>query len=210
MDALASIKKYKIISIIRGLDKNTVLEAVKALIEGGVKNIEVTLNSPSALKSIEKIREQYEGQVAIGAGTVLDATTAREAILAGADFILAPSVNLATIEMAKKYGKVSIPGALSATEILTAFEHGADIVKVFPAMSPSYIKDIRGPLPQIPLLPTGGVSIDNAPEFLKVGAFGLGIGSAIVNSKEKMNAQTYDQIVKRAQSFMGLIERKED
>ncbi|MFX3619106.1 MAG: bifunctional 4-hydroxy-2-oxoglutarate aldolase/2-dehydro-3-deoxy-phosphogluconate aldolase [Sporolactobacillus sp.] len=210
MDALASIKKYKIISIIRGLDKNTVLEAVKALIEGGVKNIEVTLNSPSALKSIEKIREQYEGQVAIGAGTVLDATTAREAILAGADFILAPSVNLATIEMAKKYGKVSIPGALSATEILTAFEHGADIVKVFPAMSPSYIKDIRGPLPQIPLLPTGGVSIDNAPEFLKVGAFGLGIGSAIVNSKEKMNSQTYDQIVKRAQSFMGLIERKED
>ena len=158
----------------------------KALEAGGAKFIEVTMSTPNALKVIEALAETMGDRVGIGVGTVLDPETARAAILAGAEYIVAPTLRLSVIEMAKRYSKLSFPGALTPTEILTAWEAGADMVKVFPAgrVGPTYIKDIHGPLPQIKLMPTGGVSIENCGEFIKNGAAAVTAASCIAPRKD--------------------------
>ncbi|MBU7591717.1 bifunctional 4-hydroxy-2-oxoglutarate aldolase/2-dehydro-3-deoxy-phosphogluconate aldolase [Metabacillus halosaccharovorans] len=206
MTTLNRILENKIIAIIRGADPNDVMKITEALLNGGVTTIEVTMNSPKALSVIEKITEEFGDQVLVGAGTVLDAETARHAILAGAKFILSPTVNSDTINLTKRYGAISIPGGFTPTEVLSAYENGGDIIKVFPGiLGPSYIKDILGPLPQIPLLPTGGVDLENINAFLKAGAVGCGIGSALVNSKQQVNEEYIEQLTSKARQFVSKV-----
>jgi 2-dehydro-3-deoxyphosphogluconate aldolase/(4S)-4-hydroxy-2-oxoglutarate aldolase len=206
MNTLSAILENKIISIVRGADAQDVVKIANALKEGGIKLIEITMNSPEALTAIEKVSKEMGGDMHVGAGTVLDPETARAAILAGAKFILSPTVNLETIKMTKRYGAVSIPGAFTPTEILSAFENGGDIIKVFPASSGvNYIKDIRGPLPHIPLLPTGGVNLENILEFQKAGASGFGIGSSLVNTKNEITEDYLKELTQKSKSYISVI-----
>ncbi|MEC0273490.1 bifunctional 4-hydroxy-2-oxoglutarate aldolase/2-dehydro-3-deoxy-phosphogluconate aldolase [Peribacillus frigoritolerans] len=206
MNELSAILEHKVISIVRGSKPGDMVKIAGALRNGGVKLIEITLNSPNALQSIELVSEAFGDEMVIGAGTVLDKETARAAILAGAKFILSPTVNLETIKLTKRYGAVSIPGAFTPTEILTAYENGGDIIKVFPAsIGPGYINDIRGPLSHIPLLPTGGVTLENIREFQKKGAVGFGIGSALVDTKHEVNEKYLYDLTRKAEAFVSAV-----
>ncbi len=206
MDTLSAIQDQKLIAIIRNLPPADVLKVSKALRDGGVRIIEITMNSPKALTVIEELTSELGDDIIVGAGTVLDPETARAAILAGAKFILSPTVNLETIKCTKRYGALSIPGAFTPTEILTAFEHGADIVKVFPAsLGSDYIKDILGPLSQIPLLPTGGVNLENIQSFIRAGAIGCGIGGSLVNSEEPVTEKYLAGLTDKAEQFISVV-----
>jgi 2-dehydro-3-deoxyphosphogluconate aldolase / (4S)-4-hydroxy-2-oxoglutarate aldolase len=208
MDVLSTIKQEKMIAIIRGSEPGDALAISKALYRGGVRAIEITLNSPGALTSIEKVRSEMADDLVVGAGTVLDPESARSALLAGAQFILSPSLHIDTIKMTKRYGAVSIPGAFTPTEILKAYEEGGDIIKVFPASSlgPDYVKDIQGPLPQIPLLPTGGIDLNNIAEYIAKGAAGVGLGSSLVNSKESVTEAYLEKLTQTARQFKAKVE----
>jgi 2-dehydro-3-deoxyphosphogluconate aldolase/(4S)-4-hydroxy-2-oxoglutarate aldolase len=206
MNALSEILENKIIAIIRGANPNDVIRISQALCDGGIKLIEITMNSPNALSVIKQVSSELGDKVLVGAGTVLDAETARSAILAGATFILSPTVDIETIKLTKRYGAVSIPGAFTPTEILSAYEKGADIIKVFPAtLGPNYIKDILGPLPQIPLLPTGGIDLENLNQYIDAGAVGCGIGSALVNTKHEITEEYLQQLTKKASQFVSAL-----
>ncbi|WP_026677403.1 bifunctional 4-hydroxy-2-oxoglutarate aldolase/2-dehydro-3-deoxy-phosphogluconate aldolase [Fictibacillus gelatini] len=209
MKALAHILEHKIIAIIRGANPEDVLAISRALKDGGVSILEITLNSPKALSTIEKVADEFGDEVLVGAGTVLDAESARAALLSGAKFILSPTVNRQTIEMTKRYGAVSIPGALTPTEILTAYEHGADIIKVFPAnaVGVSYIKDIHGPLPHIPLMPTGGVDLTNIGGYFRAGAVAAGLGSSLVNAKHQVTESYLNDLTEKAAAFVAEVSK---
>ncbi|MGC4376678.1 bifunctional 4-hydroxy-2-oxoglutarate aldolase/2-dehydro-3-deoxy-phosphogluconate aldolase [Fictibacillus sp. Mic-4] len=209
MKALAHILEHKIIAIIRGANPEDVLAISRALKDGGVSILEITLNSPKALSTIEKVADEFGDEVLVGAGTVLDAESARAALLSGAKFILSPTVNRQTIEMTKRYGAVSIPGALTPTEILTAYEHGADIIKVFPAnaVGVSYIKDIHGPLPHIPLMPTGGVDLTNIGGYFRAGAVAAGLGSSLVNAKHQVTESYLNDLTEKAAAFVAEVNK---
>jgi 2-dehydro-3-deoxyphosphogluconate aldolase/(4S)-4-hydroxy-2-oxoglutarate aldolase len=168
--------------------------------------LEITLNSPDALGAIERVVDRLGDQILVGAGTVLDGEAAAAAISAGAKFIISPSLDRATIETTKKLGAISIPGAFTATEILQAHRWGADIVKVFPAsVGPGYFSDLRGPLPHIPLMPTGGVNLDNIREFFKAGAVAFGIGSALVKATPAVTGEYLQQLKTRAEQYIQAI-----
>ncbi len=206
MTTLSGILNHKIVAIIRGAKPDDVFLIASALSEGGVKHLEVTLNSPDALTAINKIASKMNEVVTVGAGTVLDATMAKEAIDAGAKFIISPSLDIETILATKQGGAVSIPGAFSATEIFTAFKHGADIIKVFPAsVGPGYIKDLRGPFPQIPLMPTGGVNLSNIREFQKSGAVAFGVGSALVDTSLKISDAYLNDLIEKAKKYVEAV-----
>src|SRR5687768_11566947 len=188
MDTLQRILEQKIVAIIRGAQPGDVIPIAKALAAGGVKVLEITINSPDAIGAIRRLSEQLGNELLIGAGTVLDAATAKEVIVAGARFIISPIVDIETIKATRDAGAVSIPGAFTATEIHTAYKSGGQIIKVFPASAgPSYIKDIRGPLPHIPLMPTGGVDLDNIKEFKQAGAVAFGIATALVDTSKSID-----------------------
>lgn len=207
MNPLAHILTHKVVAIVRGADPNSLLRIAQALHAGGVRTMEITLNSPGALASIEEISRKMEGQMLVGAGTVLDSETARAALLAGARFIISPTLNKKTIRMTKRYGAVSIPGAYTATEILQAYEYGGDVIKVFPASAggPGYFKDIAGPLPFIPLMPTGGVSLDNIKGFVDAGAAAFGLGSSLVDTREVVTDEYLARLTARARQFVAAV-----
>lgn len=179
------IERTGLIAIVRLDSSAELVQAAKAIAAGGVSVIEFTLTTPGALRTIEAAAKELGGEVLIGAGTVLDAETARAAILAGAEFVVAPTLNTDVIEMCHRYDKVVIPGAYTPTEILTAWEHGADFVKLFPAEvgGPAFLKAVRAPLPQVKLIPVGGVSVETAGPFIRAGAAALGVGSNLVDKK---------------------------
>lgn len=207
MDVRSILFEEKLIAIIRNIDPNHVLEVCQALYEGGIQVMEITMNSPKALSLIEEVSDKLGDKVVVGAGTVLDPETARAAILAGAQFLISPTVHLETIKMTKRYGAISIPGAFTPTEILTAYEHGADMIKVFPALlGPEYIKSILGPLAQIPLLATGGVDLTNIKDYLTAGAVGCGIGGSLVNSKEPVTPAYLSQLTEKARKYVQAVE----
>lgn len=207
MTTLSSLLETKIIAIIRGANPGDVLKIAKALYEGGVKALEITLNSPKALSVIEQVADEIGNQVLVGAGTVLDAEAAKAAITAGAKFIISPTVDVKTIKMTRRYGIVSIPGAYTPTEILKAYSNGGDIIKVFPASAgPQYIKDIRGPLAHIPLMPTGGVTLENIKEFQKAGGVAFGIASALVDSKKEITDEYLQQLTDKAFKFIQAVD----
>ncbi|MFC6102216.1 bifunctional 4-hydroxy-2-oxoglutarate aldolase/2-dehydro-3-deoxy-phosphogluconate aldolase [Olivibacter domesticus] len=205
MPVLAQIVENKIIAIIRGANPTDVIHIVEALYEGGIRLLEITMNSAEPLVVIEQVADKLGDKMVIGAGTVLDANMARDAVRAGARFILSPILDEEVINATKSLGIVSIPGAYTATEIYKAHKAGADIIKVFPATSPSYLKDIAGPLPQIPLLPTGGITLDNVRDYKRAGAIGFGIGSSLVDTKQEITAQYLSKLRDTAQKFVHAI-----
>jgi len=182
---LARVLDCGLVAVVRAAEPTHLLNVIKALAEGGVSVAEVTLTVPNALDVIRAARADLGDRVLLGAGTVLDTETARAAILAGAEFIVSPTVNLDVIKLCRRCGKLVFPGAFTPTEILTAWEAGADVVKVFPAdvLGPAFFKAMRGPLPQVRLMPTGGVDLNTAGEFLRAGACCLGVGSQLVDPK---------------------------
>jgi 2-dehydro-3-deoxyphosphogluconate aldolase / (4S)-4-hydroxy-2-oxoglutarate aldolase len=206
MSVLKQITENKIVAIVRGAEPAAVKEIVNALLEGGIRVLEITLNSPGALKLIEELNNLDDERLLIGAGTVLDIASVNDAISAGAKFIISPSLDPAVIEATKKGGAVSIPGAFTATEIFSAFKSGGDIIKVFPAsIGSQYIRDLRGPFPQIPLMPTGGVNLENVREYLKAGAVAVGIGTALVNTKQKVTKEYLQELEIKATLFTEAV-----
>jgi 2-dehydro-3-deoxyphosphogluconate aldolase/(4S)-4-hydroxy-2-oxoglutarate aldolase len=171
-----------IVAILRVPSNEQLTNVARALFEGGITVIEVTFTIPDALGILAAVKKELGSRVLLGAGTVLDPETARAALLAGAEFIVAPLVNLDVIRLCKRYDKPVMPGAFTPTEIMAAWEHGADLVKVFPcdSVGPGYIKALRGPFPQIRLMPTGGVNLQTLPDFVKAGACAVGVGSSLV------------------------------
>jgi len=206
MSVLSQILETKIVAIIRGANPEDVLKIANALYKGGIKVLEITINSPKALYAIEEAADQLGDHILIGAGTVLDAETARAAISAGAKFIISPIVNSETIKMTKRYGVVSIPGAFTPTEIVSAYQSGGDIIKVFPASAGiQYIKDIRGPLAHIPIMATGGVNLENIKEYQKAGSVAFGIGSALVDTKKEITEEYLQQLTNKAGEYLQAI-----
>ena len=174
-----------IVAVVRSDSSESLVKVVAALAEGGVSAAEVTFTVPDAVDVIRQVRREVRDSVVLGAGTVLDPETARAALLAGAEYIVSPIVNLDVIRLCRRYDKVAMPGAFTPTEVVTAWEAGADVVKIFPADvgGASYLKALRGPLPQVRLMPTGGVDLNTAESFLQAGACCLGVGSALVDPK---------------------------
>jgi len=205
MTVLSQILENKIVAIIRGAIPADVLKIATALQQGGVKVLEVTLNSPNALPVIAELTNQLGRDILIGAGTVLDAKAAKASIEAGAKFIVSPNLDIETIELTKRYGVVSIPGAYTATEIVNAYATGGDIIKIFPASDPGYIKTLRGPLSHIPMMPTGGINPENIIEFQKAGAVAFGIGTALVDTRQKITEEYLMEVTVNARKFVQAI-----
>ncbi len=197
-----------IVAVVRSESSEPLVNVIRALAEGGVTAAEVTFTVPDAVEVIRQVRREVGDAVILGAGTVLDPETARAAILAGAEYIVAPTINLDVIRLCRRYDKVVMPGAFSPTEVLTAWEAGADVVKIFPADvgGPPYLKALRGPLPQIRLMPTGGVDLATAESFLKAGACCLGVGSALVDPKA-ISSNDFARIRDLAAQYVGVVRR---
>jgi 2-dehydro-3-deoxyphosphogluconate aldolase / (4S)-4-hydroxy-2-oxoglutarate aldolase len=210
MNILSQILHYKIVAILRGAQPKEVFSIVEALFKGGIRLVEITLNSENALVLINEISTKMRDKMLIGAGTVLDLASAEAAISSGAQFIISPSLNVEVIKYVRQKNLVVIPGAYTATEILTAFNAGADIVKVFPAGSPQYIKDLRGPLSHIPLMPTGGINILNIREFQKAGAVAFGVGSSLVNPDMQITDSSLQQLAVQANQFVLSLNKNLD
>ena len=205
MSTLSQITVHKIVAILRGIQADDVLKIAGALCDGGVKIIEVTLNSPNALLVIEQLNSAYGNQLLVGAGTVLDVSDSKAAIAAGAKFLISPNVDIAVIKAAKNAGILSIPGAFTPTEIVTAHNNGADIVKVFPAPDAAYIKNILAPLNHIKLMPTGGINLTNIKSFKDAGATAFGIGSSLVNNQSIIDETYLQQLTIKAGNFIAAI-----
>jgi 2-dehydro-3-deoxyphosphogluconate aldolase / (4S)-4-hydroxy-2-oxoglutarate aldolase len=205
-EIVAEIEKLGIVSIIRLQDPARLRAVVDALIEGGVRAIEVTMTVPGAIELIGKLAPTLSSDFLLGAGTVLDADTAHRAAGAGAQYIISPVFRPEVITAAHEDGIPAMPGCFTPTEILSAWDAGADVVKVFPATSvgPGYLKDVRAPLPQVKLMPTGGVSIDNAGDWLRAGAVAVGVGSALVDSKA-VSAGQYGVITDNARRIVANV-----
>ncbi len=206
-ETMQRIRQLGLIPVIRAESADEAMRAVAAIKEGGISVLEITMTVPGAVKIIEKVAERYGAEVVIGAGTVLDAETARACMLAGAQFIVSPALNLETIACCRRYSIPVMPGALTPTEVVTAWQAGADIVKVFPCNAvggASYIKALKAPLPQIELVPTGGVSLATAADFLKAGAYALGVGADLVDTKALRQGQ--DQVITdRARQYVQIV-----
>jgi 2-dehydro-3-deoxyphosphogluconate aldolase/(4S)-4-hydroxy-2-oxoglutarate aldolase len=201
-DKLELIRQTGVVAIMRAKSSDQLLAAADAIRAGGVNAIEVTMTTPGALNVISQAVARYGAEVLFGAGSVLDPESARAAILAGAQFVVCPTLNLQTIALCKRYAVPVMPGAYTPTEVLTAWEAGADIVKVFPAEigGPAYIKAIKAPLPQVRLMPVGGVDLNTTAGFIRAGAEVVGVGSALVDQK-LLDAQDFDTIAERARRF---------
>lgn len=204
---LGSITSIGIVPVVRTSTADAAMRAIEAMYRGGIRAAEITMTVPGAVKALEQVADQFGDKLILGAGTVLDAETARICMLAGAQFIVTPTLNLKTIEMANRYSIVICPGALTPTEILTAWEAGADVVKVFPANSlggPKYIKSLKGPLPHIEMIPTGGVNLETAGDFLKAGACAVAVGSELVDPK-LIAAGKFDEIEALSRQYLEVI-----
>jgi len=195
-----------VIAVLRADSPSQLVATATALVEGGVRSVEVTMTTPGALDVVKEAVRELKGRAIIGVGSVLDAPTARAAILAGAEFVVSPILNPEMILLVNRYGKVVIPGAFTPTEILEAWEAGADAVKIFPADvgGPAYLKAIKGPLPQVKLVPTGGVTLENAGEFIRAGAEMIAAGGNLAPPKE-IAAGKFDEIIKRARKFVEAV-----
>jgi 2-dehydro-3-deoxyphosphogluconate aldolase/(4S)-4-hydroxy-2-oxoglutarate aldolase len=195
-----------IVAVVRAESSELALRAVEAALAGGVNAIEVTFTVPGALEVIRTLSKEVSSDVILGAGTVLEPQTALDAVDAGARFIVSPNVNLATIEAAKSKGVAVFPGAFTPTEVLTAWQAGGDIIKIFPAnvVGPSYFKDLHGPFPNIPLMPTGGVDLSTARTWLEHGAIALGVGGALIDRK-LLKEGNFGEITERAKKFREIV-----
>ena len=206
-DVVQQIKQTGIVPIIRVSDTESAVRSAEAIYEGGIPCVEITMTVQGALRAIEEVAKRFGGKLLLGAGTVLDPETARACILAGAEFLVTPCLNTKTIELARRYAKPIFPGALTPTEIVTAWEAGADGVKVFPCSAlggAKYIRALRAPLPQIELVPTGGVNLETITDFLKAGCCAVGVGSELVDSKS-VESKNYKIFTERARQFTAKV-----
>ena len=201
------IRETGIVAIVRGTGIESLLKIAEALSEGGVRVIEVTLNTPGAIEMIAQLEKEFGDEMLIGAGTVLDPETARSVILAGAKFVLGPTLNLDVSKLCKRYNTVYVPGVLTPTEIIKAWEAGAQLVKIFPAgaLGSRYIKELRGPLPQVEMMPVGGVTVDNTAEFIKAGATALGIGGELVD-RNAVEEGRFELLTEKARRFIEAVQ----
>jgi len=204
---LSFIKDIGIVPVVRTNSAESAVKAVDAIYRGGIRAAEITMTVPGAIRALEKVADAFGDKLVLGAGTVLDPETARACMLAGAEFFVTPSLRPSTIEMARRYSKVIMPGALTPTEVLTAWDAGADIVKIFPAGNvggPKYIKALKGPFPQIEMVPTGGVNLETAGEFLKAGACAVAVGGELVDAKS-IKEDRYDLIEAKAKQYLEAV-----
>ncbi len=205
---LASMKEGGVVAVLRASSPDALVHVAQAIGRGGVGAVEITMTTPGALGVIEECASRLGSELLLGAGSVLDPETARAAILAGAEYIVTPTMNPDVITLCRRYDKVVIPGALTPTEILTAWECGADIVKVFPAtvVGPRYFKDVKAPLPQVDLMPTGGVNLDNAGEFIRAGACAIAVGSNLVD-KAAVAAGEWHVLTDTARDYVDAVRK---
>ncbi len=208
LNAIERITACGVVAIVRMDDSAGLGQVARAIKEGGVDVIEFTMTTPGALDIIEQSSAALGGSVLLGAGTVLDSETARAAILAGARFLVTPTFNPAVITMAHRYDVAVIPGTLTPTEMLTAWEAGADLLKIFPATAfgPQYLKDVLAPLPYLRLVPTGGVSLDNVEAFIRAGAVAVAVGSNLVD-KRLVKDGRWDQLSQLAAQFVAAVRK---
>lgn len=206
-EIISKLKEIAVVPIVRTSSAEMAIDAVEAIYAGGIPCVEITMTVKGAIKALEAVADRYGDRILLGAGTVLDPETARACMLAGAEFFVTPSLNTRTIELAKRYSKPIFPGALTPTEILTAWEAGADGVKVFPCSAmggAKYIKAVKAPFPQIELVPTGGVNLDTIQDFLLAGSAAVGVGGELVDAKT-CSEKNYHVITERAQKFKQAV-----
>lgn len=205
-ETVRAIENAGVVAVIRLHDAEAGRDVALALADGGVTALEITMTVPNAVDLIAQLAATLPPQVLIGAGTVLNAATAHAVIAAGAQFVVSPVLRLDVIEACHRDGVAAMPGCFSPTEILTASDAGADIVKVFPAtaLGPTFFKDVRGPLPHIKLMPTGGVSLENAGDWIRAGACAIGVGSALVDPAA-VKARRFSDISVRARQFVAAV-----
>lgn len=204
---LRRIAEVGLVPVVRAQSADEAIRAINAIREGGVEVLEITMTVPGAISVIGAVAERFGSDVVVGAGTVLDAETARACILAGAQFVVSPSLNTDTIALCRRYSVPVMPGALTPTEVVTAWTAGADVVKVFPCGAvggASYIKALKAPLPQIELLPTGGVSLKTAADFIKAGAMALGVGADLVDVRAIRDGKA-SVVTERAREFVRIV-----
>lgn len=207
-EAVRRIRQIAVVPIIRTADSESAIRAVEAIAEGGIPCAEITMTVHGAVRALEEVAKRFGDRILLGAGTVLDPETARSCMNAGAEFFVTPSLNLRTVEFAKRYSKAIFPGALTPTEIVKAWEAGADAIKVFPCSAlggAKYIKALRGPFPQIEFVPTGGVSLTTLADFLNAGCSAVGVGNELVDA-ETVAAGKYDVITERAREFRQKVD----
>ena len=195
-----------VVAVLRGVDADRAVETARALARGGVGAVEVTLDATGAVETLAAVRTALDDETLVGAGTVMDAAAASRAVGAGAEFVVAPHVDTSVVETANRYGVAAMPGAMTPTEAVRAAEAGADAVKVFPAatVGPAHLRRLRGPLPQIPLVPTGGVDADSVDEFFAAGATAVGAGSALVDDAA-VAASDWGAVEARAREFVDVV-----
>ena len=204
---LSFITEIGIVPVVRTSSAEGAIKAIDAIYRGGIRAAEITMTVPGALRALEKVADKFGDQIVLGAGTVLDPETARACMLAGAEFLVSPSLSLATIEMAKRYSKVITPGALTPTEVVTAWQAGGDIIKIFPCSAvggAKYIKALRAPFPQIEMIPTGGVSLETVGDFLKAGACAVAVGAELIDSANIREGH-FGVFEERAKRFLEAI-----
>jgi len=204
---LRSILDIGVIPVVRTSSAESAIRAIEAVYRGGIRAAEITMTVPGAIKALEKLADAFGDKLMLGAGTVLDPETARICMLAGAQFFVTPALNLKTIEMAKRYSKIIMPGALTPTEVVAAWEAGADFVKVFPCGAlggAKYIKSLKAPLPHIEMVPTGGVSIGTTADFLRAGAAAVAVGAELVDAKT-ISEGRYEVFEERARQFLAEV-----
>lgn len=207
-EVLNALRTTGLVPVLRAESEAQALALAAAIADGGVNVLEITMTVPGAIQVMRKLA-QARPDLLIGAGTVLDAETARSCILEGAAFVVSPALNLKTIEMCHRYSVAVLPGALTPTEIVTAWQAGADVVKVFPASAvggAKYLKSVKAPLPQVELIPTGGVSLATAAEFLEAGAFALGVGADLVNQKAIVEGHP-ETITEHARQYLAIVRK---
>jgi 2-dehydro-3-deoxyphosphogluconate aldolase / (4S)-4-hydroxy-2-oxoglutarate aldolase len=207
-ETLEKIKAIGIVPIIRTENAESAIRAVEAIYAGGIPCAEITMTVGGAIRALECVAHRFGDKILIGAGTVLDPETARSCMLAGAEFFVTPALNVKTVEVAKRYSKAIFPGALTPTEIVMAWESGADGIKVFPCSAvggPSYIRALRGPFPHMEFVPTGGVNLNTITEFLKAGCCAVGVGSELVDRKLIAEGR-YDILTERAREYRRKID----
>ena len=201
------MRELGLVPVLRATSAEEAMTLADAILAGGIDILEVTMTVPGAIRVIEQLADHHGDKLLLGAGTVLDAETARNCLLAGAQFIVSPALDLPTIELCRRYSVPVMPGALTPTEILTAWQAGADVVKVFPCSAlggAKYLKALQGPLPQIQIIPTGGVSLGTAEEFLAAGAFALGVGGDLVDAKAAREGRS-DVITENARKYIQVV-----
>lgn len=207
-DNLIRLKESGLVAVIRRPQQLHIHSIAEALVEGGVGALEITLDTPGAVHMIQDLKSTFRDRVLVGAGTVLDAISAKTAIDAGADFIFSPNFDVETIQITNQYGRISIPGVMTPTEIVQAYATGADVLKVFPAgtLGAEYLKDLQGPLGHIPMMPTGGVTLDNVATFIKNGAIAVGAGGSLVD-KQAIKEEQFAVLTTIAKQFVKKIQQ---